>query len=139
MANKAMTGMEVVFDRRQREFPSNTHRVAWYLGASMLPFARVVPKGLSQGEAEDLALGEKSLHEFFCVLYADMVQNPPTYLMTEAPDLVPPVLAGSEESHKRADGVASQDGGSPHGSGDGGVAGSGAAMIIHAQQHTGTG
>jgi hypothetical protein len=88
MTTQAMPGMESLFDRQQREFPSHAHRVAWFLGASLLPFAPVIPPGLSQAEAQDLALGEQSLHAFLSALYADMYRHPGAYLMTEAPDLV---------------------------------------------------
>jgi hypothetical protein len=64
-----------VFDRRQRHFPSSAHRVAWYLRASLLPFSEFLPAGLPKGKARKLATGERSLHEFFSALYADMYRN----------------------------------------------------------------
>lgn len=87
MARETVTEMENVFDRERRKFPSNAHRIAWYLGASILPFREVIPKGLSLDDSKDLPLGEKSLHEFFYALYTDMYQNPGDYLMKETPDL----------------------------------------------------
>ncbi len=87
MAMKVLPGMDDIFIKQQKEFPSNAHRVAWYLGASLLPFTAVVPDGLSQAESQDFIQGEKSLHDFFCTLYTDMYLNPDTYLMTESPDL----------------------------------------------------
>ena len=32
-------------------------------------------------------MGERSLHEFLCALYADMYRNPGDYRMTESPEL----------------------------------------------------
>jgi hypothetical protein len=87
MSALPITETDFVFDKRQTVFPSNAHRVAWYLGASLLPFVKVIPDGLSDSESADLADGEKQLYAFFKQLYASLYQNPGNFHMEETPDL----------------------------------------------------
>ena len=76
-----------MFDISQTEFPSNPHRIAWYLGVCILPFSAVIPDDPDNVAAEALSVGEKSLHSFLGAVYADMYEHPKTYRMTEIEDL----------------------------------------------------
>jgi hypothetical protein len=87
MGNEELRETVEIFDKWQKHFPSNAHRIIWYLGVSLLPFSEVIPAGLPEEKAKELALGEKSLHAFFSALYADMYRNPSDYKMMESPDL----------------------------------------------------
>ena len=79
--------MEDSFDRLAKTFPSNAHRIAWYLGSSLLPFREVIPEDISGEKAKLLSIGEKSLHEFFAKLYSEMYRDPKAFRMAEVPDL----------------------------------------------------
>jgi hypothetical protein len=86
MVASTSTSTSVTFDKYQKEFPSNAHRLAWYLGASLLPFSAVIPEGSPAAEAEDLRTGEQALNAFFTRLFTDMYLRPQDYTMVESPD-----------------------------------------------------
>ena len=76
-----------MFDRSQNAFPSNAHRLVWYLGVSQLPFVGIPPEPGDSEIARQLIEGEESLHKFLSSVYRDAYEHPAEYRLAETEDL----------------------------------------------------
>jgi hypothetical protein len=71
----------MIFDPKQRQFPSATHQSVWHAALFLAPFYKVMPAEFKGGKAGDLAEGEANLHRFMNDLFSDLYQNPEAYFL----------------------------------------------------------
>ncbi|MHB9031701.1 MAG: hypothetical protein ACYC6L_01510 [Anaerolineae bacterium] len=72
-----------LFARDRRDFADSAQRIAWYFGASLLPFEPYSPPG----SADTQVGGQQALHGLLTALYRDLYANPTIYGLTALPDL----------------------------------------------------
>lgn len=67
------------FSLSQTNFPSVTHQSIWHAAVMRAAFYEIIPASLSDGEADELREGQRSLYQFMTDLYSDMYEHPEAY------------------------------------------------------------
>ena len=70
---------KMIFDRNQKEFPSETHRTIWDTGIHILPLEVTLPQEVRQKLPRYLAESCEQLQKYFLHILSDLYENPDIY------------------------------------------------------------
>jgi len=69
----------MIFDKNQKEFPSETHRAIWDAGIHIIPLEPSLPRELKEKLPPYMVESCEQLHNYFIYLLSDIYENPAIY------------------------------------------------------------
>jgi len=69
----------MIFDKNQKDFPSDLHRAIWDAGIHIIPTETTLPQEAREKLPQYLADSCEQLHKFFLHILSDMYENPEIY------------------------------------------------------------